>query len=111
MRFIQSSCRKTKILLAAVNGRQRLIVKLARALLSPVPPFLLHLLVRGPRQQKKRADDQKTAENGRRGQRRVERRGEQLVDNGDDEYSEQRGNGGENGGSERDQYEEGTGEC
>lgn len=61
-----STCRQED--LPAQNNHHSLIVKLTRALLKLMSPLLIHLLIRRPRQQKKRADNQQTAEDRRRGQ-------------------------------------------
>jgi hypothetical protein len=74
------------------------------------PALLVHLPVRRPAEQAKRADDEQPADERGGGQRAVERRGEQLVYDGDDEDGEEGGDGGEDGGGQADEDEEGAGE-
>lgn len=90
--------------------QQVLVVQLRRTLLQLMPPLLIHLFVRRPRKQNKRADNKQPADDSSAGQRRIERRGEKLVDKGNDEDGEEGGDGGQHGAGEGDEDEEGAGE-
>ena len=91
--------------------RSLLIVQFAGALLELAPPLFVHLFVCSPGEQEKCTDDEDTAQDSSWGERRVERRRKQLVDERDDEDSQQRSHRGQHGARQAYENEEGPGEC
>lgn len=79
-----------------------LIVHLTRTILQLMSSLLVHLLIRRVRQEDKCTNNQHATHDSRRCKWRVERRREELVDDGDDEDCEQGGDGGEYRGGEGD---------
>lgn len=95
-----------------VTGRARLVahpavnIRIADILFELLPPLLIHLLVGVVREHEESANDQAATDDGGKAERRVQRRGEELVDQGDDENSQERGDGRQNGRCQTDQDKE-----
>lgn len=70
--------------------------------------LLVHLAVGAPAEEEEGHYDEDAADDGAHGEGLA---GAHPVDDGDEEDGEEGGDGGENGGGERDEDEEGAGEC
>lgn len=68
-------------------------IRVADIFLKLLPPFLIHLLICVVREHEEGTDDQATADDGSEAERRVERRREELVDEGDNENGQKGGDG------------------